>query len=288
MRVVFATCSLLPDGWPDDAEAAALLEAEMHPWDDPDLDWARYDRVIVRSVYDYARRLDQFLAWCQRVGGQRLRNTPELVSFNADKRYLAELESPTVPTVYVAPGDRPPDLDGEVVVKPNISAAARDTGRFSPATHGDALDLIERIRASGRVALVQPYLPSVDVHGETSLVFFGGKLSHVLRKHAVLRPDETAPLAQEGLGRDLGVAQVMLDPDLVVAGEADAAEHELGHRVHAEIADRFGTPLLLRVDLVSDGNGEPVVMELEAIEPLLYLSIKPGGAEAFAAAVRAS
>ena len=260
----------------------------MHPWDDPSVDWARYDRVIVRAVYDYVYRLDDFLGWCHRVGGQRLRNTPELVSFNADKRYLAELESPTVPTVYVAPGDQPPALDGEVVVKPNISAAARDTGRFSSATHGDALALIDRIQASGRVALVQRYLPSVDERGETSLVFFGGKLSHVLRKRAVLRPDEVAPLAQEGLGRDLGIAEVMLHPDLVVPGEADAAEHELGQRVHAEIADRFGTPLVLRVDLVQDPNGVPVVMELEAIEPLLYLSAQTGGAEAFAAAVRAS
>jgi len=278
----------VPDGWPDDAEAAALLGAEMHPWDDPSVGWDRYDRVVVRSVYDYAQRLDQFLAWCHEVGRQRLRNTPELVSFNADKRYLAKLRSPTVPTVYVAPGDQPPQLDGEVVVKPNISAAARDTGRFSPSTHEVAFDLIGRIQASGRVALVQPYLTSVDERGETSLVFFGGRLSHVLRKGAVLRPDETAPLAQEGLGRDLGVAQVMLDPNLVTAGEASPAEYELAKRVHAEIAHRFGTPLLLRVDLVFDGHGEPVVMEIEAIEPLLYLSTQPGGADAFAAAVRAS
>jgi hypothetical protein len=109
--------------------------AEMHPWDDPSLRWERFDRVVVRSVYDYAQHLDRFLGWCDSVGEQRLRNTPELVRFNADKRYLAELRSPTVPTVYVSPGDPPPPLKGEVVVKPNISAAARDTGRFGPATH---------------------------------------------------------------------------------------------------------------------------------------------------------
>jgi hypothetical protein len=184
--------------------------------------------------------------------------------------------------VFVGPHDELPDLEGEVVVKPNISTAARDTGRCTTATHAAAGELIARLRASGRVAQVQQYLGSVDQRGETSLVFFGGKLSHVLRKHAVLRPDEVAPLAQEGLGRERQVAQAMLDPNLVVAGEADLNELELGALAHAEISERFGTPLLLRVELVHDGSGDPVVMEVEAIEPLLYLSTQPARAEAFA------
>jgi len=179
-------------------------------------------------------------------------------------------------------------LTGEVVVKPNISAAARDTGRFSPETHTLAAELISRIQASGRVALVQQYLPSVDERGERSFVFFGGQLSHVLHKAPVLRPDEVAPIAEEGLGRELQVAQAMLDPGLVAPGEADPDEHALAHEVHTEISNRFGTPLLLRIDLVRDLIGAPLVMEIEAIEPLLYLSTKPGATEAFAAAVRAS
>jgi hypothetical protein len=287
MRIAFATCSLVPEGLPDDAEAAGLLRAEVHPWDDPTVRWDSFDRVVVRSVFDYAQRLDQFLAWCHSIGGERLRNTPELVSFNADKRYLSDLRSPVVQTAFIAPGE-PAQLVGEVVVKPNISAAAGDTGRFGPTARQAAFDLIDRIHASGRVALVQPYLPSVDERGETSLVYFGGRLSHVLRKRAVLRPDEVAPLALEGPGRDLRVAQVMLDPTLVVAGKAAPAELELGRRAHAEIADRFGTPLLLRIDLANDANGDPVVMELEAIEPVLYLATQAGAAQAFAEAVRTS
>jgi hypothetical protein len=286
--VAFATCSFIPDGWPDDAPAASLLGAEIHSWDDPQVDWQSYDRVIVRSVFDYVFRLDRFLAWCHGVGAQRLRNAPELVSFNADKRYLSELRSPTVETLFVGPDDRLPELSGEVVVKPNVSAAARDTGRFTSATHGQAIELIEHIQRSGRTALVQSYLPSVDERGETSLLFFGGKLSHVVRKRAVLRPDEIAPVAQEGLGRDLAVAQATLDSDLAAPSEASLAERRLGERAHAEISARFGTPLLLRVDIVHDNSGAPVLMELEAIEPHLYLATHPGAAEAFAAAVRAS
>jgi glutathione synthase/RimK-type ligase-like ATP-grasp enzyme len=284
MRVAFATCSDFPDGWRDDQPAAGLLGAEFRVWEDPSVDWMAFDRVVIRSAWDYTASVDAFLAWCEAVGAQRLRNAPALVAFNADKRYLAELSAATVPTVFVEPGAPPPHLDGEVVVKPNVSAGARDTGRFGPRTHDEARALIARIQAGGRVALVQPYLAAVDEHGETALVFLGGELSHVLRKRAVLAPDEEAPLA-EG---EHAPAAAMLDDDLVTAGTATPAERELAHAIIAEISARFGTPVYARVDLVTDGRGEPVLLELEVIEPELYLATAPGSSERLAAAVRAS
>jgi len=283
LRVAFATCAAFPDGAPDDLPAAALLGADVRTWDDPAVDWGAYDRVVVRSTWDYMDRLDAFLAWCEDVGPRRLRNVPALVAFAADKRYLGELSAPSVPTAFVAPGDPPPVLAGEVVVKPNVSAGARDTGRFGPGTHDEARALIERTHASGRVALVQPYLPAVDVRGETALVYFGGTLSHVLRKRAVLAPDEVAPLGDD----PLGPALAMYADDLVVAGTADAAEHALAERVVAEVAERFGVPLYARVDLIAGEDGAPLLLELEIAEPALYLATAPGAAERFAAAIRA-
>lgn len=282
MRVAFATCASLPDGWPDDAPAAALLDADVRVWDDPAVDWAAYDRVIVRSTWDYMDRLDAFLAWCEAVG-PRLRNDPALVAFALDKRYLAELPVPTVPTTFVAPGERPPALSGEVVVKPNVSAGARDTGRFGNGAHAAAHALIERIHGSGRVALVQPYQPAVDARGETALVYFHGELSHVLRKRALLAPDEVAPTAVDGLGEAAAMAE-----DLVVAATAGDAERALGERVLAEVEKRFGQPLYARVDLVPGTDGEPLLLELEVAEPVLFLAAAPGAAERFAAAIRAS
>jgi glutathione synthase/RimK-type ligase-like ATP-grasp enzyme len=243
---------------------------------------------VLRSVFTYQHHVDEFLAWCRAVGSERLRNSPDLVTFSADKLYLSELSAPTIPTAFVAPGDPLPELRGEIVVKPNVSSGARDTGRFTPATHDDAVSLIEQINARGRVALVQPYMSSVDGAGETALVFFGGELSHVLRKRAVLRPDEIAPIAREGFARQLGVAQAMLEEDLVAPAEASPAELALAEGVVAEVAERFGTPLFLRVDLVRDGRDAPVLIEIEAIDPLLYLGSSPGAAERFVAAVRAS
>jgi hypothetical protein len=288
MRVAFATCSLVPDGWPDDHEAAALLSADFQSWDDPDVDWSRYDRVVLRSVFTYQHRVDAFLAWCHTIGPTRLRNTPELAAFSADKRYLSKLSAPSIPTTFIGRDDPLPALHGEVVVKPNVSAGARDTGRFSPATHREAFALIDRIRDDGRVALVQPYMSSVDTAGELAFVFFGDRLSHVLHKRAVLRPDEVAPVAREGFPRELGVAQAMLDDNLVLTGKASSAEHALAERVFAEVADTFGTPLFLRVDIVRDPTDAPILIEIEAIDPLFYFALAPGASARFAAAVRAS
>jgi hypothetical protein len=281
MRIAFATYADLPDGWDDDREAARLAGAEFVVWDDPAVDWEAYDRVVVRSVWDYSRRIDEFLAWCVAIGPKRLRNTPDLIAFDSDKRYLGELGVAIAPTTFVAPGDPLPELAGEVVVKPNVSAGARDTGRFGPTAHAEALMLVERIRAGGRVALVQSYLADVDRGGETALVFIDGNLSHVLHKRPVLRGEGIAPL-----GDDIhGPAAVMLKDDLVRPGSAEPAQSEFADAVMATVVDRFGTPLYARVDVAHDADGRPVLMELEAIEPCLYLDLVPGAAERFARAV---
>jgi hypothetical protein len=280
VRIAFATCADLPAGWDDDREAARLSGAEFVVWNDPGVDWEAYDRVVIRSVWDYSRRVDEFVAWCRSVGSGRLRNHPELVAFDADKRYLGELRARTAPTTFVAPGDPLPALEGEMVVKPNVSAGARHTGRFGPGAHAEALALVERIRESGRVAIVQSYLADVDRGGETALVFFAGALSHVLRKRPVLRAEGEAPLGED----PDGPAAVMFEDDLVVPGEATEAQRAFAADVIAEVTGRFGTPLYARVDVAATDDGAPVLMELEAIEPCLYMDLVPGAAERFARA----
>jgi glutathione synthase/RimK-type ligase-like ATP-grasp enzyme len=274
----------MADGWQDDHPAARLLDADFRCWDDASVDWEQYDRVVIRSTWDYTGRPGDFLSWCERIGERRLRNSPALVAFNADKRYLGDLAVDTVPTRFIAPGDELPALSGEVVVKPSVSSGARDTGRFSEHMHHEARALIELIHASGRVALLQPYMSDVDTRGETSIVMFAGEVSHVLSKRAVLAPDEVAPLA-EG---ELAPARAMLEEDLVVAGRADAAQLALAHELIAHIDARFGVPLYARVDMLAGADGRPLLIELEVIEPNLYLATAPGASERLAAAVRGS
>jgi hypothetical protein len=289
VRIAFATCADLPDGFSDDHAAARLLSATYQVWNDPDVDWRRYDRVVVRSVWDYTLRAGEFVAWAARIGPERLRNQPALLEWNSDKTYLADLAGagiPTVPTTFVRPGDPPPVLVGEVVVKPTVSAGGRDTGRFGPEHHDDAAALLDAILSSGRTAMVQPYLGAVDTLGETAVVVLGGSVSHVLHKKAVLRPDEVAPV--DPSRGDFAPAEVMFDDDLVTAGHADEAHLALADEVVFELHRRFGPSLYLRVDLVPGDDGTPVVMEIEAVEPCLYLDTTPGAAERFVTAVRAS
>ncbi len=289
MRVAIATFSAMPPEFTDDERLAGALaelgvEVDRCPWDDPQVKWATFDSVVIRSTWDYTSRRDQFVAWAESVG-RRLHNAPDIVRWNSDKHYLADLATagiPVVQTVYVEPGDPTPALVGDTVVKPTISVGARDSGRFSERTQNQAVELIERIHANGRTAMIQPYLASVDNLGETAIVFLDGEPSHVLRKRAVLRPDEIAPVRDDAIG----AAEVMYDPDLVVPGNATEPEFALAQAVHQHISERFGdVPLYGRVDLVADHDGSPVLMEVELIEPNLYLDQVPDAAHRVAAAI---
>ena len=130
--------------------------------------------------------------------------------------------------------------------------------------------------------MVQPFQHSVDERGETACVFFDGDFSHALRKRAVLRPDEVAPVRDDFLG----AAEVMYRPDLVGPTEATNAELDLPEAILAEIRARFETELLYaRVDMLHDADGVPVLLELEAIEPNLYFDQVPSAAGRLAAAI---
>jgi glutathione synthase/RimK-type ligase-like ATP-grasp enzyme len=289
MQVAIASFAAMPAEFTDDgriieALASSGVHAQTISWDDPEVSWTSFDAVVIRSTWDYARRRDEFLAWADHVDG-RLHNAPALVRWNSDKRYLGELSEAghrVVDTVFVAPGDDMPKLDGEVVVKPNVSAGGRDTGRFRPAVHDQARSLIEAIQASGRVAMVQVYQPAVDTIGETAVLCIDGQPVHTLRKLAVLRPDEVAPVRDDAVG----AAEVMYDPGLVTPTEATDAELAYAQDLVAWVADRFDyMPLYARVDLIPGNDGEPTLMELEAIEPNFYLDQVPSTTDVVANAI---
>jgi hypothetical protein len=288
VRVAVATCAALPADFRPDAPLAAALTrrgaaVSLVPWDDPVVDWDGFDLVVVRSTWDYAARRDAFLAWAD-TRGARLQNSADLLRWNSDKRYLADLATAgvtVVPTTYVEPGEPLPSLAGEVVVKPTVSIGAIDTGRFGPATHDEAARLAGRIHARGGSVMLQPYVPSVDTAGETAVVCIDGRPSHGLHKRAVLRPDEVAPVRDDAIG----AAEAMYDPDLVTVTDPTPAETSFAARVVEAVTERFGVPLYARVDMVTGDGGHPVLMELEAVEPHLYLDGAPAGADRLARAI---
>lgn len=226
-------------------------------WDDPSVDWSAFDLVVIRSTWDYTAKVDSFLGWIERV--PRLRNDADVVRWNHDKTYLRALHAhgvPTVPTRF-DPDDIP---HGRWVVKPTVSAGAVDT---ISGDRDDALAQVERLRAAGRSAMVQPHLPAVDVVGETALVYIGGEHSHTVRKGAVLgrrrRGDGTYEADQ-------------VEPRTPTAAELELAEHVLD-----TVPFDRGELLYGRVDLIPDDDGDPVLLEVELIEPDLFLAHEGSG-----------
>ncbi|USQ88140.1 hypothetical protein NFX46_33000 [Streptomyces phaeoluteigriseus] len=245
-------------------EAGAGAEAVC--WDDADVDWASYDLALIRSTWDYSWRAAEFTAWAERCAeATRLANPAAVVRWNADKRYLGELAEagiPVVPTRYLAPGD-PADLpdDHEYVVKPTSGAGARYAARYTPDQHDTAVRHLARMHGEGLTAMVQPYVRSIDTGGERALQFFGGGLLHASRKRAVLAPGTAFDATK--------VAHPGLEPWTPTAAELDVAKRALAAVPYA--------PELLyaRVDLVDGDDGRPRVMELELVEPNLFLFLHP-------------
>ncbi len=253
------------------------VEASVVDWDDRSVDWASFDLVVVRSTWDYAPRHDEFVRWLRRVAlRSTLVNSADVLEWNLDKRYLRDMQRagiPMVPTTWIEPGDaiRLPDR-GDLVVKPVVSAGAKDTARYAMAHHADlARAHIESLLRQKRPVMVQPYITSVDEHGEIALVYIDGVFSHAVRKGAILREPlvtTTALFAAEDL----------------TPAEADAAERATGDAVMRFVQEREPV-LYARVDLVRGARDEPLVLEVELTEPSLFLGYADGATQRFADAI---
>ena len=249
-----------------EAFARAGLDHEVHPWDAA-VDWSRYDGVVVRSTWDYTERRDEFLAWVESV--PRLANPASVIRWNTDKRYLATLGVPVVPTVWPRDGESIPQQWSDIVVKPTVSAGGRFTGRFTSADA--ATEFAHQLLTAGHDVMAQQYVASVDVVGEAGVFFFGGKVSHAIRKGAILDRD-APPRSDSSLGQGQASEPLPLDEAPVAFARA--------------VLDAIGQDVLYgRVDSVLDDDGNRRVLEVELVEPYLFLSLAPGAAERFVTAV---
>ena len=296
MRIALATAET---AWDQDEDAPLLsaaldqLGAQAAPavWDDPTVDWSSFDLVVVRSTWDYTTRLDEFLAWADRVEGvTRLENPARVLRWNTDKRYLGELAADglaVVPTTFLIAGD--PDsmrraadpfatIDhvGDIVVKPTVSAGSKDTERHSPDDRDAAAAHAHRLLADGRDVMVQPYLEAVDELGETGMVFLRGELSHGFRKGPLLLD---GPADVDGL-----FALEQIAPRV-----PSEAEVELGRAVVAAAMRHTGVDGLLyaRVDVLPGPGGSPILLEAELTEPSWFLEQSEGAADRAAVAILA-
>jgi glutathione synthase/RimK-type ligase-like ATP-grasp enzyme len=205
----------------------------------------------------------------------RLVNPAPVLRWNSDKAYLVDLAAagvPTVPTTRVPPGAawEPPAAD--YVVKPAVASGGIGAARYVRRGVEDARRHVVELHAAGQTALIQPYLPAVDAAGEAALVFFGERFSHAVAKGGVLEPDADTVF---GLWERQAIApHAPRRDELALAGRALAA-----------VRERFGPTAYARVDLVDGPDGRPVVMEVELVEPTLFLDREPAAAGRFADAL---
>jgi hypothetical protein len=255
------------------------IYAAAVPWDAPDVDWRAFDAVVLRSCWLYHQQVARFAAWIDTITqeGARLWNPAPAVRWNLDKRYLGALaarEVPVVPTVWLEQGEQVElaallQAQGwsAAVVKPRIGASAFHIWQTSQAS---AIADQPRFQATlgKRAVMVQPLVREI-ADGEWSLVFFQGTFSHAVLK----RPERGGIFVQPRLG---GVSEPALPTPALVRQAAGALE---------AAAQIIGMPLLYaRVDGVLV-EGRLCLMELELIEPGLFLPTDPSAAARFARAI---
>lgn len=246
-------------------------KVETVSWHSTNTDWNRFDAVVIRTTWDYHYTPDVFLQTLRQIDASsaRLENPVEIVEWNLNKLYLkdmAERGFRIVPTIWQ---DNLPtsemfekwqaELDSEeLILKPNVSATARDTFRLRQF---DAA--LENAFSNGRGYMVQPFLTTIIDEGEYSLFYFNGVYSH-----AVIKTPKSGDFRVQ---EDHGGVIKAIEPEAELRKAAD------------EIAASIDpTPLYSRVDLVKDTDGNFCLMELELIEPSLYFSTSPKAANNFA------
>lgn len=278
-RIALATAARLPAGMADtpglvDALGELGAEVQVLPWDAPDVDWTGFGVVMTHCTWDYLDRREEFRDWlrCRHREGT-LANPLPLLESSFDKAYLLRLADRGIAVPATLRLERGTDAHpealrdglpvGSLVVKPAVGGGGHRIRRCADAD--EAAD-IARTQLPGEAVLVQEFQPSVMSDGEFSAVFVRGRLSHAVRK-----------LPQNGdfrVHRRYGAIRETVDTRPWMA--------EYGRRVLSALGP---VPLYARVDFLLPAGGAPVLMELELLEPDLYLREHPGSASRLATAL---
>ncbi|MFL6729707.1 MAG: RimK family alpha-L-glutamate ligase [Sphingomicrobium sp.] len=263
-----------PWQWAYDVEADALRRhgviVHAVPWTDPD-DLSNYDLILPLVAWGYHHDYGPWLRLLNRFDAERLPvvNPTSLLWWNSDKTYLTDLAAKGVPTVATIDVEKLNHANlaaaaarfgtPELVVKPPISASAAGTHRVRV---GDAIPAA----ALGRRMIIQPFVSTIATEGEYALMLFDGRYSHTVVK----RPAAGDFRVQEHFG---GVTLPAGPPPGAIELARQALAAAPAHATYA------------RVDIVPDDDGILRIMELELIEPALFLDHAPDGGEAFSQAI---
>jgi glutathione synthase/RimK-type ligase-like ATP-grasp enzyme len=247
-------------------------------WSDPEVDWRAFRLAVIRTTWDYFDRYPEFTAWLERVRHEvRLCNPYSTLRWNMDKHYLADLEARGVRIVrsrFIEAGSQVQLGEllaetgwHEAVLKPCVSGGARHTYRVSRENAAELQPVLDELTRE-EAMLLQPFEPSIMAVGEDTLMMFAGRYTHAIRKRA--KPGDFR------VQDDHGGTVEPYEPTPAQIALAEAA-----------IAACDPVPTYGRVDMVLDGDGRDAVMELELVEPELWLRCFPPAAGTFAAAIGA-
>jgi glutathione synthase/RimK-type ligase-like ATP-grasp enzyme len=254
-----------------DAGAARGIEFDVVYWDEMDLASRGYELAVIRTCWDYTNRAQQFLdaLSAHEAAGLRVLNSPDVVRWNFRKTYLKDLGAAAIETVWADKVDeatvtRAFDELGadEIVVKPQVGAGSVATVRLKK----DAWSVADLADGPPGAAMIQPFLKAIATEGERSLFWFGGVFSHAIRK---------VPASGDWLANIPGKTHF-------VADAAPAAAMEVAEAARARAPQDL---LYVRIDLVMANDGSWRVIEIEAIEPYLFLDFAPEGAGFFVDAI---
>lgn len=283
MRCAFLTTEEIDRFVSDDELAVAALrgrgcEIDVVPWERDGVRWCRYDLVVIRSTYNYFEHCDRFVARLEEIGraSVRLENPLPVVRWNLNKRYLLSLRDRGVAIVPTLCADTLSHegvesacerfQTSDLVVKPMLGAGSAGTFRLSDQAGSPDYDAAV-VYFRNRGVMLQPFVANIIDEGEYSLFYFDGDLSHAIVK----RPASGDYRVQEEFG---GLIR-RVDP-----------QPELKRAANRALKAAGVTTLYARADLVRRPHGNGWwLMELELIEPSLYLRMDAGAAERFADAV---
>jgi len=264
---------LKDDGLLQQALEQKGISSERIDWADNSVDWRDFDCAVFRTTWNYFELFEEFTEWLKHIEKQtQVINDPELVWWNMDKHYLRDLHEngiPVVPSRFIEKGSsfslremlKKSEWD-EAVIKPCVSGAARHTYRVNAANVGKVQNTIEPL-VRKEAFLLQPFLEEVVKTGEDTLMVIGGTFTHAVRKRA--QPGDFR--VQDDHGGT--VHEYTPSPEQIRLAEQT-------------MAACTPEPLYGRVDMVRDHQGRWQVMELEIIEPELWLRYHPPAAERFA------
>lgn len=231
-------------------------------WNDEQINWTDFDAAVIRSTWDYVPIRDKFLKKTKEISNEtKLFNSHEVMSWNTDKKYLLELEAkgvPIIPTKFVHNIEEAKDAiswafgkANSIAIKPNVGAGARLAGKANSVQ--EALTFVGEILKAKRVAMIQPYVSSVDDEGEKAIIIINGQISHVAKK---------VPALTVGGHGDAAGSQEITDEIIEIVETVSKAVEE------------WDDLLFARVDVVRLDN-KLVLMELELTEPWLFMQFRP-------------